>query len=134
MKTKLIILLSLLYFNITGQTYDIYRVIAYSNDSIEVISVSNTIRVLVKQTLYVPNVFSPDGDGINDLFFVKGNGLDHITIEIYNRWGQMVFEAPHLNERWDGTFRGKECPMGTYVYQLLLDKKRVTSGTVTLVR
>ena len=68
------------------------------------------------------------------MFFVKGNGLDHITIEIYNRWGQMVFEAPHLNERWDGTFRGKECPMGTYVYQLLLDKKRVTSGTVTLVR
>ena len=94
MKLKLTILLSLFYFNITGQTYDIYRVIAYSNDSIQIRSVSNTIRVLVKQTLYVPNVFSPDGDGINDLFFVKGNGLDHITIEIYNRWGQMVFEAP----------------------------------------
>ncbi len=46
----------------------------------------------------------------------------------------MVFEAPHLNEPWDGTFRGKPCPIGTYVYQLKVDNLITQAGTVILVR
>jgi len=132
------ILLTLLFIGLTllnllGQDYDKYRVIAYS-DNIEVYSVSNTIKVPIEQTIFVPNVFSPDGDNTNDTFKVIGRGLEHITIEIYNRWGQLVFEAPHLNEFWDGTFRGKPCPIGTYVYQLKVDKLTSQSGTITLIR
>ena len=134
--SKLTLILFLLFtntFSYFTQTYDIYRVISYSN-GIEVRSVSNTIKVPKKQLIYVPNAFSPDGDGINDLFYVKGNGLEHVTLEIYNRWGGMVFEAPHLSDRWDGTYRNQNCPMGTYVYQLKLDDKIIYSGTVVLVR
>lgn len=130
---KLLILL-LLPLNILGQNYDMYRVVTYSNDSVEIVSMSNTILVPQARMLFVPNAFSPDNDNTNDYFQVMGKGLDGLTIEIYNRWGQMVFEAPHLNERWDGTYRGVPCPIGTYVYQLKLNNKIVQSGTVTLVK
>ena len=133
MRTKLTILLILLSLNLLGQNYDIYRVVAYSNN-IEVVSVSNTIKVPQEHAIFVPNVFSPDGDNTNDVFQVMGRGLEHITIEIYNRWGQLVFEAPHLNEYWDGTFRGQPCPIGTYVYQLKVDALTSQSGTITLIR
>lgn len=140
MKNKLLLLLTLLSLNLIGQEYDIYRVVAYSNDDdysinvIEIYSVSNTIKVPIERAIYVPNAFSPDGDNTNDVFQVMGRNLGHITIEIYNRWGQLVFEAPHLTESWDGTFRGKPCPIGTYVYQLKVDDLITQAGTVTLVR
>ena len=133
MNIKLTILLILLSFNFICQNYDIYRVVAYSNN-IEVVSVSNTIKVPQEHAIFVPNVFSPDGDNTNDVFQVMGRGLEHITIEIYNRWGQLVFEAPHLNESWDGTYRGQPCPVGTYVYQLKVDALTSQSGTITLIR
>ena len=140
MNKLLLLLLTLLSLNLIGQEYDIYRAVAYSNDAdqsinvIEIYSVSNTIKVPIERAIYVPNAFSPDGDNTNDVFQVMGRNLGHITIEIYNRWGQMVFEAPHLNEPWDGTFRGKPCPIGTYVYQLKVDDLITQAGTVTLVR
>lgn len=133
MKNKITILLTILSLNLLGQNYDIYRVVAYSNE-IHVNSVSNIIKVPYEHAIFVPNVFSPDGDNTNDTFQVLGRGLEHITIEIYNRWGQMVFEAPHLNESWDGTFRGQQCPIGTYVYQLKIDALTTQSGTITLIR
>jgi len=133
MKSILTILLTLLSLNLIGQNYDIYRVVAHSNE-IYVNSVSNTIKVPYEHAIFVPNVFSPDGDNTNDVFKVMGRGLDHITIEIYNRWGQLVFEAPHLNEAWDGTYRDQPCPIGTYVYQLKVDALTTQSGTVTLIR
>jgi len=133
MKTRLTYLILIMSMSFNAQSFDKYRVVAYSNN-IEVYSVSNTIKVPVDHTIFVPNVFSPDGDNTNDVFQVMGRGLDHITIEIYNRWGQLVFEAPHLNETWDGTYRGQPCPIGTYVYQLKIDALTSQSGTITLLR
>jgi gliding motility-associated-like protein len=134
MKNNITIILTLLSLNLIGQiNYDVYRVVAHSNE-MYVHSISNTIKVPQEHAIFVPNVFSPNNDGINDYFRVMGKGLDHITIEIYNRWSQQVFEAPHLTEIWDGTYRGKQCPIGTYVYQLKIDKKISHSGTVTLIR
>ena len=133
MKHKLTILFTFITMNLCSQNYDMYRVVAYSN-GIEVHSVSNIVKVPQGEMIFVPNVFSPDGDNTNDTFQVMGRGLDHISIEIYNRWGQMVFEAPNLNESWDGTYRGKPCPIGTYVYQLKVDKLVSKAGTVTIVR
>lgn len=133
MKHKLTILFTFIAMNLCSQNYDMYRVVAYSN-GIEVYSVSNIVKVPQGEMVFVPNVFSPDGDHTNDTFQVMGRGLDHISIEIYDRWGQMVFEAPNLNEPWDGTYRGKPCPIGTYVYQLKVDKLVSKAGTVTIVR
>ena len=90
-------------------------------------------------SLYSPTAFSPDGDGINDLFKVYGQGMSDFKIEIFNRWGQMIYKSFQLSEGWDGTFKGKNLPTGSYVYKIKTseyseDKKIVKTGTVALVR
>ena len=119
---------------IQSQSYDIYRIKAVKNGDTTVVSYSNEVKVPQKELIYIPNAFSPDGDGINDLFYVKGQNIGHLHLEVRNRWGAVVFSAPTLGERWDGTYRGAKCPMGTYTYQLLWDKKPIKSGYVVLVR
>ena len=145
-----IILFLILYLFITkkyyGQTVgdpiydpnvDSYRIIAISNDSLE--SRSNTISVEKPYALYAPTAFSPDGDGINDYFNVVGQGLTNYSIEIYNRWGQMVFKSNDMNVKWDGNFRNKKAPAGTYVYKVNSvdfgsEIRLIKSGSVSLVR
>ena len=117
-----------------AQEWDVYRIKAIQNGDTTVVSVSNTIEVPKTQLIYIPTVFSPDGDGTNDLFYVKGQNIGHLCLEVYNRWGQEVFSAPTLGDRWDGSYRGEACPMGTYVYRLLWDKKTIKTGTITLIR
>ena len=116
---------------------DSYRIIAISNDSLE--SRSNTISVEKPYALYAPTAFSPDGDGINDYFNVVGQGLTNYTIEIYNRWGQMVFKSNDMSVKWDGNFRNKKAPAGTYVYKVNSvdfgsEIRLIKSGSVSLVR
>ena len=116
---------------------DSYRIIAVSNDSLE--SRSNTISVEKPYALYAPTAFSPDGDGINDYFNVVGQGLTNYTIEIYNRWGQMVFKSNDMSVKWDGNFRNKKAPAGTYVYKVNSvdfgsEIRLIKSGSVSLVR
>ena len=84
-------------------------------------------------------VSSPDGDGINDYFNVVGQGLTNYIIEIYNRWGQMVFKSTNLDNQWDGKFQQINSPPGTYVYKIKTtdfgtELKLIKSGTVSLVR
>ncbi len=79
-------------------------------------SLSKIIEVSLMTTVYIPNVFTPDGDGLNDVFLVKGNNLDYYRISIFNRWGQLLFEGDK-NNNWDGSdANGKLVPDGTYVY------------------
>ena len=99
----------------------------------------NTVIEENSYSLYSPTVFSPDGDGINDLFKVYGQGILDFKIEVYTRWGHMVYKSFQLNEGWDGTFKGKNLPTGTYVYKIKTskysdDKKLIKSGTIALVR
>lgn len=74
--------------------------------------------------VFVPNTFSPNGDGNNDVFYVRGKGLDRVkTIRIYNRWGETVFEkkdfAPNdAAAGWNGQFRGSKAQAGVYIYQV----------------
>jgi gliding motility-associated-like protein len=97
------------------------------------------ITVLDIQTLNIPNVFSPNGDGINDVFYI----VNHVNIilyefSIYDRWGEQVFTTNNLTEGWDGTYRNKEAEIGTYMYTLIatdeegIDVSR--NGTVILLR
>ena len=68
---------------------------------------------------YVPNSFTPNGDGINDAF-APGHDcpFESYLMQIYNRWGQMVFESRNPNIHWDGTYQGSPVPMGVYLYRL----------------
>jgi gliding motility-associated-like protein len=66
--------------------------------------------------LYVPQVFTPNGDGINEVFLPQGNGILTYHIDIYNRWGANIFSSDNINTGWDGTFNNNIQAPGTYFY------------------
>ncbi|HNQ12642.1 MAG TPA: gliding motility-associated C-terminal domain-containing protein [Bacteroidia bacterium] len=68
--------------------------------------------------LFIPNAFTPDGDGLNDYFIPYTENLSLYHLRIYNRWGQMVFSSENPFIGWDGTFENEESPNGVYVYRL----------------
>lgn len=87
--------------------------------------------------IYIPNVFTPNGDGINDKFKVSSYiAPDSYELVIYNRWGQKVFESTSVEDSWDGKFQGNDVPEGAYVYILKIKtcSSRDVKGVVTLIR
>jgi len=88
--------------------------------------------------VYIPNIFSPNGDGQNDLFRVRGENLETLHLTVYNRWGNKVFDSQNPNEGWDGNYKGKPCSPDVYVYHatIIFEDGTETSrkGNVTLVR
>ena len=87
-------------------------------------------------TLYIPNVFTPNGDGKNDYFEIGGADnpcTDFNKLTIYNRWGKKVFEAEGSQLRWDGTVNGNRLTEGVYFYVLEGEEGR-REGSVTLLR
>lgn len=95
-----------------------YRVIAYKTGQNEIYSVSNEVEIIPEMAFYVPNTFTPNGDGINDTFGIAGEAISDFRIQVFNRWGQLVFESKNANERWDGTYAGQKVPQGVYVYKI----------------
>lgn len=97
------------------------------------------IEVLEQYSLDVPQVFSPNGDGVNDLIFAKGWGLKELlSFKIFNRFGEVVFESQDFDQGWDGTYRGEAQNIETYVYTVealtfgdeIIRKK----GNISLIR
>jgi len=90
-------------------------------------------------TLVMPNAFTPNGDGRNDVFRVRYPfSVTHFVMAIYDRWGQQVFHSTNIDEGWDGTIHGSPAPTGTYVWFISLtdwqNKNQFQKGTVMLVR
>jgi len=89
-----------------------------------------------------PNAFSPNGDGLNDEFKIIGYcDYGEYSLQVFDRWGKLVFESTELGEGWNGTVDGKEAPIGTYVWMVkyreewFLDLEEITMhGTVNLIR
>jgi gliding motility-associated-like protein len=70
-------------------------------------------------TLYIPNTFIPDGDNLNDIFIPKtAFTIDEWNFQIYNKWGEVIFETEQCDSGWDGTFENQPCQDGTYIYVL----------------
>ncbi|MGZ8554026.1 MAG: T9SS type B sorting domain-containing protein, partial [Chitinophagaceae bacterium] len=96
-----------------------------------------TVKPLNKD-VFVPNVFSPNGDGKNDILFVYGNYIDKLDMRIFNQWGEQVIAINQPEYGWDGTHRGKAQPVGVYVYTLqatMSDGRTVKlKGSITLLR
>ncbi|WP_410682695.1 gliding motility-associated C-terminal domain-containing protein [Chitinophaga filiformis] len=88
--------------------------------------------------IFVPNVFTPNGDGFNDVHYVYGNTIANIVVRYYNQFGQQIFETKDQRTGWDGTMGGRQQPVGVYIYVLratLQDGSIVNKkGTVTIVR
>ncbi len=87
----------------------------------------------------IPNIISPNGDGYNDEFEIKYEGVEEVSLlRIYNRWGEMVFETYDIDQRWDGTFKGKRTNPGVYIYYMegrCLDNEPFTkTGNITVLK
>ena len=81
---------------------------------------SDCLDIIVndESTLYVPNVFTPNGDGVNDVFYTPNRNIVSYSLDIFNRWGQLLFSSDSPLKGWDGTFGGQMVPDGVYVYIL----------------
>lgn len=96
------------------------------------------VRVEQVRQVYIPNIFSPDGDGVNDVFLIFPNDeiVEMPLMQVYNRWGEKMFEATDIaldgtGPNWDGTFRGNKLNPGVYVYQLFVVYKDGTPETIS---
>jgi gliding motility-associated-like protein len=102
------------------------------------------LTVIVPRIIFIPNIFSPNGDGINDQFTISGrfNLIKIASLKIYDRWGNQLFERldmtpGDLDDGWDGNFKGEPMQPGVYVFVAELDYEDISetvSGSITLVR
>ncbi len=86
---------------------------------------------------FIPNVFSPNDDGINDIFRAEGSGFEVLNFRVFNRWGGVVFSESNTNNGWNGKYKGSQADVGVYTYFLEIqygDVRKVLKGSVTLVR
>jgi gliding motility-associated-like protein len=76
------------------------------------------ICILPPTPIFIPDIFSPNGDGLNDILFVRGQGILELSFTVYDRWGELVFETTDVARGWDGQFRGETMPSGSYIWLL----------------
>ena len=119
---------TLYYINVTDSNG------CYANDSV-------LVTVIPNYNLFIPNCFTPNGDGNNDVFQMLGNKKAIIfwEIKVFNRWGELVFESNDINFGWDGTYKGRLQDPGVFVYEakvVFLDDytRNGIKGSITLLR
>jgi gliding motility-associated-like protein len=97
--------------------YDITQIVTNDFGCADTLTKTIFVHVLL---VYVPNTFTPDGNGHNEKFFpvVSGDDPDSYLLRIFNRWGELIFQSQNKNEKWDGTFKGEDCKTDTYVWIL----------------
>ncbi|HLG38243.1 MAG TPA: gliding motility-associated C-terminal domain-containing protein, partial [Chitinophagaceae bacterium] len=100
---------------------------------------SYRITVLpLNKDVFVPNVFSPNGDGKNDILYVYGNYITKVDMRIFNQWGQQIAAITDKTQGWNGTHKGSQQPVGVYVYILKAELANGNTvnlkGSITLVR
>jgi gliding motility-associated-like protein len=90
------------------------------------------------KNIYIPNAFTPNNDGINDILYVRGINITDLLFKIYNNWGEEIFKTTSLHEGWDGTYKGQELKTQTFVYTCeatFYDGTKVfKEGNITLIR
>lgn len=103
--------------------------------------VQDTVTITVDVNcgdFFIPNVFSPNNDGLNDQINVHGRCISTFNLQIFNRWGEKVFETSSLSESWDGTYRGQKLDTGVFVYKadgVSIDGQSFKlKGNITLLR
>ncbi|MEM6319322.1 MAG: PKD domain-containing protein [Bacteroidota bacterium] len=106
-------------------------------------SVTKEVTIFVKDVIcdfpniFFPNAFTPNGDGQNDVLYVRGNAISEVYFAVYNRWGEKVFESNSIDVGWDGTFEGEVVSTDVYGYYLkvtcLTGDVFETQGNVTVL-
>jgi gliding motility-associated-like protein len=104
-------------------------------------TVCHLVEILDEFLLYVPNAFTPNGDGTNDIFLpvIQGEEPDSYVLLVFNRWGEVIFQSNNKNIGWDGTHNGQKAKEDVYVWKiqakkLLNEEVKEKVGHVTLLR
>lgn len=131
----------------TGQTVQaspdqdaVYEVTIYGDGC----EVKTPVNVVVQEFIcgdiyiFVPNAFTPNGDGENDVLYVRGQHLTEIDLKIFDRWGELVFESTDQSIGWDGTFKGEPVDPDVYVYHLVAicfdGQESLIKGNISLLK
>ncbi len=100
----------------------------------------DTIRIEVKPNydVFIPSGFSPNGDNVNDAFYVRGAYIRSVNMKVWDKWGELVFESPYLYYGWDGTNKYKNVNTGVYIYYVTVvfidGTTKEFKGNITLSR
>jgi gliding motility-associated-like protein len=96
------------------------------------------IYISPRYMLKIPTAFTPNGDGMNDQFLITGNGVREFRLNIYNRWGSMIFTSSSISNSWDGMVNGEPAPSGPYVYRIFFrdenDEVSEYTGSITIIK
>src|SRR6185503_14321895 len=115
----------------------IYRILLTTNRGCQATD-SFIVKSNCPGRIFIPNIFSPNGDAYNNTFNAVGLNLSSYYMTIYNRWGECIFTTGDISKGWDGTFKGAKAPEGIYLYLITYqfpDQPRgYMSGNVMLVR
>ena len=105
---------------------------------------TDTVRIVVLDVycydpyIYIPNSFTPNGDGVNDVFYIRSRYIEHMYFVIFDRWGEKVFETNDYSTGWDGTFRNQLLEPAVFDYYLEIDcfndTQFIKKGNITLLR
>jgi gliding motility-associated-like protein len=99
-----------------SQTHGEYAVRITKDSCVEE---SPCVKYSIQEEIILPNAFSPNGDGINDVFYPQVNGWNIVKMSIYNKWGEMVYESSSPDANWDGTYAGKPVQQDIYIVMIV---------------
>ena len=99
-------------------TYPITLIVENENTCKD--TLTKVVKVKSETAIFIPNSFTPNGDGINDVFMPKGFGvnLQNYSFLVFNRWGELIFQSNDIKNGWDGSFKGELLPSGVYVWRI----------------
>lgn len=104
-------------------------------------SITKYIYVSAELFVHIPTSFTPDGDGLNDTWGLSGltQGVSNMSLQIFNKWGELIFESDDVNKKWDGTYKDKPVPQGAYLFLMQYSNPKRTqwfykNGTITVLR
>jgi gliding motility-associated-like protein len=113
-------------FNFPDDTvgnYDILLTVTDANGCVS--TVPGTVIINGIYLFYMPNSFTPDGDGLNEIFRPYGDGIDPdtYTMQVFNRWGELIFQSSNSERGWNGTYKGKKVPSGSYSWKITVKEE-----------
>jgi len=96
------------------------------------------VPILAEFVFFIPNAFTPNGNGNNDIFMGEGEGIKEFNMYVFDRWGNLIFESHNPQVGWDGTIGGTKCQEDVYVYRFIildvLNEEHRYVGHVSLIR
>ncbi len=113
-----------------------YHYITYDDQGC---SFHDSVKIFVIRKVYAPNAFTPNKDGLNEVFLFRSISVSDFELLIFNRWGELIFKSDDINKGWDGTYNGKEAEIDVYVWKVRYKRNHTSNweseiGRVSLIR